>query len=977
MSKNYMNAFPIPSTIEGFNRSLAFLVAIDRYENGVPELKTPVADAKKLAEVLRHDHGFEAQVIANEHATQRGLRVFLEGLKAQVTADDRVIFYFAGHGTALESDDGPKGYILPQDAGRNSDEKYLSMVELDEALSTLQCRHLLVILDCCFAGAFRWANFRHLILAPEKLHQERYAWFVSDPAWQAIASAAHDQKALDVAAGEALGKRDDAQNHSPFARALINGLTGAADRASVGGSGDGVITATELYLHIDEALRPSANSRRVWQTPILWPLKKHDKGQFVFLVPGKKLNLPKAPPLDPDANPWRGLEAYDEKHKDLFYGRSAASDRLADRLLGREASEGQAALSAERFIVVIGPSGIGKSSLIRAGLLLRVRHRLTPIIVRPSRPGPTPFASLVAALKAVSPSDRAVPDEHTLKANPKALTEWVKAQGGDRELLLVIDQAEELITMSNKEDIAEGFIELIANALDHTDNGLRVVFTVRSEFEPQFAQSPLKDRWPAARYLVPRMTQDELHRVIEGPAAVKVMRFESAELVDKLVNDVVQMPGALPLLSFALSQMYRHYLTRRGTDRVLTQADYDALEGGVAGSLRMRANQVVDGIDELHQQTARRVLERFVSVEAGEFVRRRVPRSEFDVSDPAEQARAENILKRLDEERLTISDDFHLELAHDALILGWDRLHTWVRQDAPLITDLRRLTTDAGEWDAPGRIRSAPVWDDPAQIATIKRLQETPFPGLNRIENRFVEASIQRARRNRIVRRSAIALLFLLTIGAIGAAMIARIQRQTAIRNEQIAVSRQLAAQSRSAQDEQLDLSLLLAIAADQIVETREATNALLAALTKGPPVSRYLRLHHGPVIMADELKSGKGFVTGDMLGYIRIWDLSGSELGHLDLPNGSAAWSFAQISSETIAIGDSAGTVHIVSLKDFSIVDTIPSLSLSKGAAHVVWRKAPAEIIVGYSEFAPGKGGVFRWSQDSKELSSNKSIIF
>src|SRR6185437_7990133 len=204
------------------------------------------------------------------------------------------------------------------------------------------------------------------------------------------------------------------------------------------------------------------------------------------------------------------------KHKELFFGRGAASDQLAARVTN------------ERFVVVTGPSGLGKSSLVRAGVIPRISDRLMPVIMRPSVPGPTPFASLAAALKDASAAATS-PDEESLRASAQTLIDWVKAQAGDREVLLVIDQAEELITMSSKEDIAAGFLKLLAGALDGSER-LRVVLTVRSEFEPQFAaQSPLKDRWQAARFLVPQMTQDELRRVIEGPAAVKAMRFESPE----------------------------------------------------------------------------------------------------------------------------------------------------------------------------------------------------------------------------------------------------------------------------------------------------------------------------------------------------------------------------------------------------------------------------------------------------------------
>src|SRR6202008_2368370 len=132
-------------------------------------------------------------------------------------SDDRVLFYFAGHGIALESDEGPKGYLLPQDADRRSTERYLPMVELDGALSALTCRHLLIILDCCFAGAFRWSSTRFLSTHPPRLYRERYYWYIHGKAWQAIASAAHDERALDVAAGHTLGERNESGAvHSPF-----------------------------------------------------------------------------------------------------------------------------------------------------------------------------------------------------------------------------------------------------------------------------------------------------------------------------------------------------------------------------------------------------------------------------------------------------------------------------------------------------------------------------------------------------------------------------------------------------------------------------------------------------------------------------------------------------------------------------------------------------------------------------------------
>ncbi|MER9217187.1 caspase family protein [Mesorhizobium sp. M0663] len=435
--------------MDGFSRSLAFIVAIDRYENGIPRLQTPVADATALAECLRQDHDFETQLLLDSGATLPGLRTFLSRLPDQVGSEDRVLFYFAGHGIAKPSNTGPIGYILPQDAGLYADASYLPMLELNAALSALPCRHMMIILDCCFGGALQWASTRHLALAPEHLYQERYKWFISDKAWQAMASASHDEEALDEAVVRPLGIRENLAGHSPFAAALIAGLKGAADRAPVGQMGDGVITATELYLYLVEALLPRSDAA-FRQTPILWSLNKDDKGQFVFLVPGRNLELPPAPPLDRDANPWRSLEVYEEEHEGIFYGRRDAGDSLAQRLLGKPATDDKPPAPRERVIFLTGPSGIGKSSLVRAGLLPRLKRvlgdKLVPIVMRPGLSRTTAFASLAAALKAL-PGDVPSPDENALRTDETSLTAWVKGQPENRELLLVVDQAEELFTM--------------------------------------------------------------------------------------------------------------------------------------------------------------------------------------------------------------------------------------------------------------------------------------------------------------------------------------------------------------------------------------------------------------------------------------------------------------------------------------------------------------------------------------------------
>ena len=305
---------PVTTPREQFADSLAVVIGIDAYGGGIPPLTTAVNDARRLAELLRTEHGYETLLLTEpatgQPVTQERLRtLFTQELPARLGEDDRLLLYFAGHGVALDGDDGPRGYLVPQDARPGDSASMLAMTDLHAWLTALPCRHMLAILDCCFAGAFRWSATRDLGALPEVIHKERYDRYLLSPAWQVLTSAAYDQKALDVLAGDAKrGARAGEQGlHSPFALALFDALAkGDADLVPKG-QGDGVITATELYLYLRQQVEVQAEAQASHeQTPGLWPLNKHRKGEFIFLVPGHPLNLPAARRLTEQNNPYLG-----------------------------------------------------------------------------------------------------------------------------------------------------------------------------------------------------------------------------------------------------------------------------------------------------------------------------------------------------------------------------------------------------------------------------------------------------------------------------------------------------------------------------------------------------------------------------------------------------------------------------------------------------------------------------------------------
>ena len=191
------------------------------------------------------------------------------------------------------------------------------------------------------------------------------------------------------------------------------------------------------------------------------------------------------------------------------------------------------------------------------------------------------------------------------------------------------------------------------------------------------------------------MTSDELRQAIENPALKQALYFEelkdekgntTGNLVSKLVDEVGQMPGALPLLSFTLSELYVRLYKRwqedQSTDRTLRFADYEAL-GGVAGALTRRATQEYEALDESHQATMRRVMLRMVAIEGGGVVRRRVPIDELKYSTPDENNRVTEVLERLINARLIVKGQevaktymgsvVYIEPAHDFLVSGWDK----------------------------------------------------------------------------------------------------------------------------------------------------------------------------------------------------------------------------------------------------------------------------------------------------------------
>jgi formylglycine-generating enzyme required for sulfatase activity/energy-coupling factor transporter ATP-binding protein EcfA2 len=714
-----------------FERSLGVVIGIDAYEQGIPFLQTAASDAEEVARLLKEDHKYQQIWLhLDKAATRSDIETLLqETLPKEVQANDRLFFYFAGHGIALSGEEGPQGYLIPQDARLGDVKSYLPMQEIEKSLAKLSCRHCLIILDCCFGGAFRWSSTRDIAVIPDVIHKERYDRFIQDPAWQVITSAASDQYALDsLDLNHDRGIAKNNARHSPFAMALMEALRGEADAYPLARNGkpagDGVITASELYLYLRESVEIPTDAMNQRQTPQIWCLKKHDKGEFIFLAPGHELNLPLAPSLDEleDHNPYQGLKSYETKDSALFFGRTSLVHKLCE------------AMRDSPFTVVLGASGSGKSSLVKAGLIPHLeeatqtdqsknqglksqehphkcKYRKWKTLA-PIRPGESPLNSLNSALEELGVAET---DQIDLKMVTEAISVWSQANP-ETKLLLVIDQLEELITLCRDDHERQQFLDLLAVLLKAHPNVLQLVVTLRSDFEPQFRSTSLEILWQDARFVVPAMTRGELRAVIEEPASVKVVYFESldfrGDLVDQLIDEVAGMPGALPLLSFALSELYlklaRRYLEGQITgiliERAITWTDYDEL-GGVTKSLTRRADEEYDAFvkaDPAYEQTIRHVMLRMVSA-GGALARRQVPESELKFPEP-ENTRVQKVIAQFSSARLLVSgtdyaDNPYIEPAHDELVKGWGKLLIWKEKEEGNLLLQRRVTPAAVEWE--------------------------------------------------------------------------------------------------------------------------------------------------------------------------------------------------------------------------------------------------------------------------------------
>lgn len=460
-----------------------------------------------------------------------------------------------------------------------------------------------------------------------------------------------------------------------------------------------------------------------------------------------RLDRPAALPL-PAGNPYRGLLAFEAEHRALFFGRDADVRALIERL------------RREPLILVAGDSGAGKSSLCRAGVLPRIaageldeQRRFATVTLWPGR---RPLEALAAAFAPLL-GRRETELYAELTTSPAS---WLgqtlrEAQGGDRGTVVFIDQLEELFTLAEAAEAAR-CTEILGELALPTPS-LRVVLAVRGDYLTRLAALPgLGAILQRILYLLRPLGPTDVREAIVGPARQLGVTFESEALIARLVSSAQGGAGSLPLLQFALAELWE------GRDREagrIPQAALDAM-GGVAGALARHADSVLARLGPAEHQAARRLLLSLITEDGT-----RVGRGEAELGVNDEGPRA--ALRALVEGRLVHASategGTNYQIAHETLIKSWGALRNWIDEDIGHRAIRQRLEAASSEWERLGRT-SETLWSA-RQLDEVRPLDPA---GLGPREQVFVAASQRAVRRRRWVKWFAGVLALLITVVIIG-----------------------------------------------------------------------------------------------------------------------------------------------------------------------------------------------------------------
>ncbi|ADB76044.1 hypothetical protein Gobs01_04567 [Geodermatophilus obscurus DSM 43160] len=607
-----------------------------------------------------------------------------------------------------------------------------------------------------------------------------------------------------------------------------------------------------------------------------------------YLIPASTL-IDAFPPLARHTLPpcpYRGLYPFRVQDASLFFGREDLTDRLVREVTRRP------------LVAVVGPSGSGKSSVVFAGLLPQLLQQpgWVSVSMRPAQAS-SPLHALAGAILPVLEPDRSEterlaamdPLTDVLRDGhlPDVISRVLVRQHATR-LVLVVDQFEELFGRGVSADATQ-FIRTLLSALPDqrgTQSAFTTVLTLRADFLGNALQDPvMAQALEDSVTTIGQMGRDQLRSVILRPLPPDV-RYE-AGLVQRILGDVGEEPGSLPLLEFALTLLWEKQ--ERG---LLSHAAYEEL-GGVDGALATYAERVFsEQVRPEDQDEARRLFIQLVRPSDAAPVRRVARRAELG------EARWQ-LGQRIAATRLLVADRDaagaeSVELVHEALIDGWTRLHTWVAEDMAFRAWQEQLRASVSAWEKVRRDTGALLRG--AQLAEAERWLQERQDDLSETEQDFIKLS--KTFRGRSVRRLrlAVATLTVLLLVASGLGVVVTKQRNQAAQQSRVAESSLLASEAMSLAGSRPDVALALAAAAYRRANSPEATRILTRMATDHQDTDALLltSLQSVSGVQFNPTDSNVLAVQGD--GGITLWDVKNDKplyaTGPLDEGIGGTAFS-------------------------------------------------------------------------------------
>jgi class 3 adenylate cyclase/WD40 repeat protein len=619
-------------------------------------------------------------------------------------------------------------------------------------------------------------------------------------------------------------------------------------------------------------------------------------------------------PLAVTECPYRGLLAFEPEDRAYFFGREAVVDELITRL------------ASGRLGAVVGASGSGKSSVLRAGVIAAVRAGEVAGIERACllAPGGSPLLEVE----------------------------------DDPALLVVVDQFEELFTLCEDVGRREAFIDDLLRLPGPVAIGVRADVYGRLAAHAELARAVA-----ANQVLLGAMSGDELERAVTEPARLAGLRLEPG-LVELAVRDVAGEPGALPLLSHALRATWE-----RRDGRTLTVEVYRET-GGVASSIAQTADSVVASLPQDRRQIARSVFLRLTELGDGAAESRRRATIEELVPEGVSPEVVKALLEQLAEARLVTLAEDTAEVTHEALIREWPTLRGWLEEDREGIRLHRQLGAAARIWETGGQ--------DPSDLYRGARLTaagdwaEHHHAELNAAERGFLDASLQEAdrerrtqlRANRRLRALLAGALALLLI-AVVAGVIALIQRSHAQAQALTSDAERLGAQALS--DPNVDHSLLLAVTGVELQNRLQTRSDLFADLQQNAALIRLIRPSNVLITALAASRDGRLLVVGDETGTVRFinlatWRTQGAVV-RLDEPIGERDLSFSPDGRTVmaVAIGIHRSELYAIDVASRRVRRMLswngspPQPNAEGGYEAVAYSPEGPEVAVTEEDFLPG----------------------